>query len=125
MRAIAFGLLAAVLAVEGAEAQTDTESANHLLPGCQMYLREQGVVRSPFEVAMCLGLIDGLTFVTETFARFLPASISSCPPRGVTKQQQVRVVVAYIERRPERMHEPFKILALQALHEAWHPAAPR
>jgi hypothetical protein len=101
MRAIAFGLLAAVLSVQGVEAQTDTASANHLLPGCQMYLREEGVIRRPWEVAMCLGLIDGLTFVSAV----LPPSISSCSPRGVTTKQQVRVVVAYIERHPERMHE--------------------
>jgi hypothetical protein len=29
------------------------------------------------------------------------------------------VVVAYIERRPQRMHEDFGVLAVEALHEAW------
>jgi hypothetical protein len=31
----------------------------------------------------------------------------------------VRVAVAYIERRPQRMHEDFRMLAVEAFHEAW------
>jgi hypothetical protein len=31
----------------------------------------------------------------------------------------VRVVVAYIEARPARVHEDFRNLALEALREAW------
>jgi Rap1a immunity proteins len=50
---------------------------------------------------------------------FLPPDASSCRPQGVTTGQMVRVVVAYIERRPERMHEDFRRLAIEAWHEAW------
>jgi hypothetical protein len=39
--------------------------------------------------------------------------------KGVTNTQIVRVVVVYIERRPQRMHENFKDLVLEALHDAW------
>jgi hypothetical protein len=38
---------------------------------------------------------------------------------GVTLGQEVRVVVAYIEARPELMHEPFRMLALEVLRSAW------
>jgi len=38
-----------------------------------------------------------------------------CPPNGVTTVQSVAVVVKYIEARPQRMHEPFGKLALEAL----------
>jgi Rap1a immunity proteins len=31
----------------------------------------------------------------------------------------VAVVIKYIEARPERMHEPFADLALEALKAAW------
>jgi hypothetical protein len=31
----------------------------------------------------------------------------------------MRVVVAYIEKRPERMHEPLADLAIEALQQAW------
>ena len=34
-------------------------------------------------------------------------------------EQTVRVVVQYIDSRPERMHEDFKKLALEAMKAAW------
>jgi hypothetical protein len=40
-------------------------------------------------------------------------------PDGVTLGQEVKVVVAYIDARPARMHEPFTQLALEALRTAW------
>jgi hypothetical protein len=40
-------------------------------------------------------------------------------PSGVTTVQQVRVVVSYVEARPERMHESFRLLAFEALQAAW------
>jgi hypothetical protein len=52
-------------------------------------------------------------------------NLSSCRPQGVIHEQAVRVVVAYIERRPQRMHEDFRRLALEAMHEASWPANPR
>jgi len=36
-------------------------------------------------------------------------------PDGATLSQAVKVVVAYIDARPERMHERFDNLALEAL----------
>src|SRR6266550_2415689 len=40
-------------------------------------------------------------------------------PRDVTYEQMVRVVIRYIEARPNRMHEPFRSLALEAIVGAW------
>ena len=41
-----------------------------------------------------------------------------CMPSGVTYEQGVRIVIAYIEARPQRMHESFGLLALEALTAA-------
>jgi hypothetical protein len=43
---------------------------------------------------------------------------SFCVPEVATPEQGVGVVIKYIEARPERMHEPFGKLALEALEEA-------
>ena len=43
----------------------------------------------------------------------------TCPSDGVRTGQMVAVVVRWIEQRPQRWHENFKVLALLALHEAW------
>jgi Rap1a immunity proteins len=40
-------------------------------------------------------------------------------PDGVTREQAVRVVIAYIDAQPAWMHENFGVLALEALREAW------
>ena len=40
-------------------------------------------------------------------------------PKGSTVNQGLRVVVRYIEARPQRMHESFAFLAIEALHNAW------
>jgi hypothetical protein len=40
-------------------------------------------------------------------------------PDGVTVGQEARVVVAYIDARPERMHQRFDYFALEALRTAW------
>jgi hypothetical protein len=40
-------------------------------------------------------------------------------PDRVTVGQEVRVVVAYIEARPARMHENFVGLAYEAVRPAW------
>jgi Rap1a immunity proteins len=49
----------------------------------------------------------------------LDASLGFCVPDRSTVGQAVRVVVAYIDQRPERMHEYFEVLALEALRRAW------
>jgi hypothetical protein len=42
-----------------------------------------------------------------------------CPPVGANQGQAIRVVIAYIDQRPARMHEPFVALALEALRASW------
>ena len=56
----------------------------------------------------CIGYLEGLAY-TKDF----------CQPNEVTIGQVVAVVIKYIEARPERMHEHFGVLALEALKAAW------
>src|SRR5215472_11611353 len=59
----------------------------------------------------CIGFIAGIVFEAS--------GASFCMPRGVTYQQTARAVIAYIEARPQRMHESFGLLAHEALETAW------
>jgi hypothetical protein len=43
----------------------------------------------------------------------------SCAPDNATNNQLMRVVLAYIEVRPQRMNEEFMKLAVEALRSAW------
>ena len=40
-------------------------------------------------------------------------------PADVVTSQFLRVVIKYVEARPERMHEPLHLLALDAFFDAW------
>jgi Rap1a immunity proteins len=87
----------------GAVAEVDTDSANYMMPVC----RENSP--SKFGYGLCSGLI------TATF--YWGKGI--CAPTEVTGGQIRSVVVQFIDSRPARMHEDFKILALEAMKAAW------
>jgi hypothetical protein len=90
-------------------------SANFYLQGCQKYIQQESDISSAYNRGRCDGTLLGLGY----FIKELPPDRSSCPPQGATTRQVIRVVVAYIERRPQRMHEDFRNLAVEAMHEAW------
>ena len=63
-------------------------------------------------LARCSGIIEGLSYRDD--------GKTVCPPKGsVTNGQMIRVVVKYIDDRPERQQEYFKVLALEAFRAAW------
>ena len=83
------------------------------MPACQHFFTDPP--RVGFKEGVCAGLIEGLGYT----AGLLPDPFKSCAPKGVTNLQSARVVLAYIEHRPQRMHEDFRKLVLEALHNAW------
>ena len=118
--ALVLGLLVAAPLAQKADAQSDQKSANFYVPRCQKFVSVSGNVQQhtredAFEIGLCGGLIAGLSYTVES----LPPQGRACPPSTATNTQMVRVVLAYIERRPQRMHEDFRGLAIEALHEAW------
>ena len=67
---------------------------------------------------MCVGIIDAINFMMSE----LPPEEKehrTCPPANVPLDQTVRAVIAYIEARPKRMHENFKTVVMEAVHDAW------
>jgi hypothetical protein len=107
--ALVLALLSAALLSQDADAQSDRKSANFFVPVCQKYLANSGEdtdPRSNFNEGMCSGLVQGLTYLIK----YLPPGERACPPKGVAEGQVVRVALAHIERRPQRMHEDFRDL---------------
>jgi hypothetical protein len=66
----------------------------------------------------CLGLAYEASMLKLSSAPAPHAEVF-CIPKETKIDQQIRVVVKYIEARPERIHERFALLALLALIEAW------
>jgi len=88
-------------------AKEDLRSANYMVPGCRAFiakgfteLQKQG---------FCGGTIDALVW----------SNLGVCAPEGVSLVEGVKVVVKYIDDRPQRQNENFKALALEALQTAW------
>jgi hypothetical protein len=102
--------VALALTVTAAEAE-DVTSANFVLPHCRGFINHS-VPNDPAALiaqGYCLGFIEGLVY----------GGGKVCVPSGVTTGQAFKVVIAYIEARPARMHEHFEGLALEALRTAW------
>jgi hypothetical protein len=126
MRAVLLAMLLVFLTNASTVAQDAADSANAVLRSCKRYVESPPLPTdrdaSLIDVSqqhLCAGMVDALFYVSP----MLPPQYRLCPPGGVgvtvTKEQLVRVVVAYIERQPQRMHENFKRLALEALRDAW------
>jgi Rap1a immunity proteins len=126
-------LLSAVLAltVTAAKAE-DATSANYLMPGCRGMLTQSSNATDPTKVGYCAGIVLGIASMggLASFAwraegkvpldRKAPLALLCMDlPGGVTAGQEIRVVVAYIDARPARMHEDFRGLAIEALRAAW------
>jgi hypothetical protein len=60
----------------------------------------------------CEGTVEVLDAINADTKLFFP-------PENATNQQRVQVVVSYIEVRPERQNEDFRLLANEAMAKAW------
>jgi Rap1a immunity proteins len=120
MRAVVLGIAMGLVVGTLALAQEDKDSANYMLRYCRAAVNNEALTRPPDAAmaGMCVGIIDAIGFMMSEFPPEQKEK-SSCPPRKVTLEQTVRAVITYIEARPERMHENFKTLAIEAIHDAW------
>jgi Rap1a immunity proteins len=103
-------MLAAYLSVlpVTSHAQETPHSANYVMQGCRHLTNPQSS-NEIFVQGKCMGVISAIVSLDEAV----------CSPRGATQGQSVRVVIAYIDARPARLHEEFYKLALEALRDAW------
>ena len=136
-RSALFGATAFALTVTAAQAAPEEFSANSILPGCKDAINEKSTHQ--LEQGLCMGIIRWVTQMGDAALLVLRADSRDnldankrlglrsawgtlCidgPPHEATLGQVVRVVVAYIDARPARMHAEFGALALEALRDAW------
>src|SRR5262245_51606813 len=107
------------VAVGSAAAQQPIEglSANSVLPGCKTFAGDAATSWKMVAAAnFCAGIVYGLAGSGEYLT---PPEWQSCAPPTSTARQLAKVVIRYIEERPQRMHEDFRILTKEAFHNAW------
>ena len=111
------------LAMSLGSTSAQAASAKEVLPACMLYLSvvdrhgtaSQSEISHLMDAGECLGAVYALLTVSHTLAE----PLKFCPPVEFDAEQGVRVVVAYIEKRPERVGEDFTTLALEALQSKW------
>ena len=106
--------LAILLALFGSAAQADPPAVRHsytaefYLPGCKDFIAG----KSNFLGGRCVGVIEVLDALSQDTKAF-------CTPETTNNLERMRIIVAYIEARPERMKEDFRLLANEAMAKAW------
>jgi Ssp1 endopeptidase immunity protein Rap1a len=63
------------------------------------------------EMGRCIGMVEGVALLAN-YGIF-------CPPTGTIIKERMQVMIAHIEARPQRLHEDFRVLAVEAMQEAW------
>jgi hypothetical protein len=118
-----FGV-ALALTITATPAAEAPSGANVILPGCRAFVDRNSRDNLMLQ-GFCVGTVNGIAFATGALREFPPLNddvrreLCSNGPDTATNDQLVRIVIAYIEARPERMHEPFERLAAEALVAAW------
>jgi hypothetical protein len=117
---ICMALIAALVGEVAAQQQvpvtTDT-SGNAMFFACRSFA--EGMREKDPEVrdggTACSDMVSAFAFA----GRVLSSQFRFCPPPSSTAQQSARVLVNYMAAHPERMHEDYRQLALEAFHQAW------
>ncbi len=100
-----------------AQQSTDDTSANSVFLGCKAFTEGRAANAQLSMLGnFCSGVVHGLAGVGQYLS---PLEWQSCVPANSTAQQLARVVITYIEAHPQRMHEDFRRLTLEAFHYAW------
>jgi hypothetical protein len=96
----------------------DIYSANYYLEACRI-IGNGGYPKNDqmFIPVMCLGQLEALRFFATSIRKH--GGPRACLPKGVLARQIAKVVVAYLDRHPEWLHESFLGPAFDAVAEAW------
>jgi hypothetical protein len=110
----------AVLPVTG-QAQDSPFSANEVMKGCRAFIAKTNpeTESGRFLRGVCVGAVHTLSGTARSLQEAGVEALGICIPKGVPVNQQVRVVAAYIDARPNRLHEDFRALTLEAFKDAW------
>jgi Rap1a immunity proteins len=131
MKAIMTGAMMALTVTAAGAAETDAQSASSMLPDCKAAI-DGDRSGNGFARGFCVGTVLALAFMAQNSGVNVTAFSGEGQnrwfderwqgvkiPESVTQGQIVEIVVLYIEARPERMREPFRSLALEALFNTW------
>ena len=100
-------LILSFITLPGPSGAEKMNEAFEVMPGCRALLAQ--LAESRLGQGYCLGYVAAL----------VDFPLGICAPGTATYGQAVRVVTSYVDARPDRQHEPFAGLAMEALRQAW------
>jgi hypothetical protein len=83
-------------------------SADFYLDGCKDFVAG----KTNFFAGRCVGAVEVLDALNGDTKLF-------CPPDNTDNLLRVRTIVSYIEARPDRKKDDFRLLANEAMAKAW------
>ncbi len=103
-------------------------SGNDLLKQCSMALQEKP---RDLDFGLCFGYVDAANssvYLLNSIAKQAGGHERGCIPDEVTRAQEVRVIVKYLENHPAELHQSAYFSVLNAFDAAWPcpvPAVPK
>jgi hypothetical protein len=111
---IAASLVASFALTPDVAISQDLYSASAVLRGCRLTLGEAATTAiNVYDIAFCSGEVIALMQISDALQNPI------CMPREATVDQARQVIVQYLDKIPERTHERFALLAVEALRLAW------
>lgn len=101
---------------------TGKGNGNDLREACTAFISvyDTGSVDASMERGgWCAGLLHGIVGMNSMYKGLARYKMYFCPPEGYTNGQGIRIVVAYLNKHPERLHMDATTLVVHALHEAF------
>ena len=89
-------------------AEDDQTSGNYWLHECKKDPKQLAQSSGSFQYGWCFGVVYGLSIHPLI-----------CVPNQVPVVQEMDVVLKYLDAHPETRHKSFRLLALEALKEAF------
>ena len=105
---------------------TDADTANFIMQGCRNALSGEANKITLFDAGLCARAVNAIAFAGGVECAVLKKGYVTPGqdpgvdiPDDFTTEEAIRIVVKYIDARPERMNELFYGLAREALAQAW------
>jgi hypothetical protein len=110
MRWVAIAILVGTVGASAAQA-ADIVATAPLLMGCRAFV-ENDPNGDPMQMGACAGAVRATIDISRTLRR-------ACPPVNDVVVEAARVVIMFVDERPERKREEFGPLALTAIGYKW------
>ena len=109
--------LAAAFAGQAMAAEQPAGSGNELLVQCQNAIHgmNTNVFKNPFDTGMCFGTVGAVMTMATFYKTSVENDIRICIPAGVTTGQGARIVVKFLQDRPELLNDDRAVLTWMAL----------